>query len=444
MAIFKYITENGTGIDLKQVEADLSGNESNKEEIEDATVKTDAGVDVKKVEEDLSGNESNKEEIEDATTKTDDGVDPKQVEDDLSDNASNEEEIEAADEGLVGDPVEEAFYIMYESTYNMNELMKAIGVAELKEAYNGKELVLEAVDFKAFWERIGEMLERLLANIQKIVADVMAKVKNTSKSDKKFWLENQKEIANGLVNPEFSYNGFKFADIKFPEANTLKARADKYWNEYESDRNKALEDIKSGNTEAGNGYGAEDLEAKKKDILVAYYKDYGITDINGEHDLKDLTRRMSIVFRGGTEPKELKGTISADDIKKELFEGDKTWQTMMSDWAAVKNIYLDNIKLVKGSAKQFDKGNENKLFVIASFYSKLIVYDKNVTNAVIGTVLREAVAKRNQARRIAQIAIRHNNIVKKASATDEDGNTLKAEIIESAQTSNAFANIKIV
>lgn len=444
MAIFKYITENGTGIDLKQVEADLSGNESNKEEIEGATVKTDAEVDLKKIEEDLSGNESNKEEIEDATAKTDDGIDLKQVEDDLSGNASNEEEIEAAGEGLVGDPVEEAFYIMYESTYNMNELMKAVGIAELKEAYNGKELVLEAVDFKAFWERIGEMLERLLANIQKIVADVMAKVKNTSKSDKKFWLENQKEIANGLVNPEFSYNGFKFADIKFPEANALKARADKYWNEYESDRNKALEDIKSGNTEAGNGYSAEDLEAKKKDILVAYYKDYGITDINGEYDLKDLTRRMSIVFRGGTEPKELKGTISADDIKKELFEGDKTWQTMMSDWAAVKNIYLDNIKLVKGSAKQFDKDNENKLFVIASFYSKLIVYDKNVTNAVIGTVLREAVAKRNQARRIAQIAIRHNNIVKKASATDEDGNTLKAEVVESAQISNAFANIKIV
>ena len=39
MAVFKYITENGTGIDLKQVEADLSGNESNKEEIEDATTR---------------------------------------------------------------------------------------------------------------------------------------------------------------------------------------------------------------------------------------------------------------------------------------------------------------------------------------------------------------------------------------------------------------------
>lgn len=440
MAIFKYITENGTGIDLKQVEADLSGNESNKEEIENATVKTDAEVDIKKVEEDLSGNESNKEEIENATTKTDDGIDLKQVEDDLSDNASNEEEIEAAGEGLVGDPVEEAFYIMYESTYNMNELMKAVGIAELKEAYNGKELVLEAVDLDAFWENCKKILEKISLKISEIVNNIAMHILNTAKQDEKLYNGNTESIARGLKADKFTFNGFIFAkDDEFIIDN---GKITSSANEIVKEFGDKFADARVAMNNSSEEYNADKLEEKKNGIVENMYKNYSIN--SDKKEIKDLAANISKKLRGGAEePVELKGKITADDIKAILCNGKNTAQELKAWWNGIRADYIKHIDNIDKKAKNEKKNNNNDLFVIASFYSKLLVFDRNVTSAVVSAVIKEATAKRNQARRVARAAI-HYFTVKKASATDEDVNALKAEVVESAQISNAFANIKIV
>ena len=445
MAIFKYITENGTGIDLKQVEADLSGNESNKEEIEDATVKTDAEVDIKKVEEDLSGNESNKEEIEDATTKTDDGIDLKQVEDDLSDNASNEEEIEAAGEGLVGDPVEEAFYIMYETTYNMNELMKAVGIAELKEAYNGKELILEAVDINAFFTRIVEMLKSALNKIKTIVNEFLTKHMNIAKSDKELVSKHKDAIIKGFDSDEFKINGFVFEDdISFKRDELIEKYDMIDPNKFSHKFHEWCDKYRMENAtdeEANNAFDSDALNNEKANLYKAISEVYAV---KVESD-KDISSALSKKFRNNADDAvDLKDKIDANKIIA-ILNNDTTAQTLKADFLKLQKDYNAIIDAIYTAQKKYSNKEtaDNKMFMVANYYSKLAIAIRNTINVVFATVIREDKAKRDQARRIAKIAI-HSSTIKKASATDEDGNTLKAEVIESAQISNAFANIKIV
>ena len=107
--------------------------------------------------------------VESAVQDPDDiGVDLNQVEKDIAGPdgiEAHRDEVEAAEEGLIGDPVAEAFDIMYEAEYNYNQIMKCIGIHEISEASMGRELVLEAEDSKGFFARVKEILTKMFARI---------------------------------------------------------------------------------------------------------------------------------------------------------------------------------------------------------------------------------------------------------------------------------------
>ena len=80
---------------------------------------------------------------------------------------ASREEIEDAQTGLIGDPIEEAFMIMYESEYNYNQIMHTIGIHELAAASMGRDFVLEAADREGFFKRISDWLKDMFAKIAK-------------------------------------------------------------------------------------------------------------------------------------------------------------------------------------------------------------------------------------------------------------------------------------
>ena len=90
-------------------------------------------------------------------TPEDIGVDLDQVEKDIAGPdgiEAHRDEVEAAEEGLIGDPLEEAYFIMYESEYNYNQIMRCIGLNEISQAQLGRDLVLEAEDVTGFFATV--------------------------------------------------------------------------------------------------------------------------------------------------------------------------------------------------------------------------------------------------------------------------------------------------
>ena len=65
---------------------------------------------------------------------------------------AHRDDVEAAKAGVVGEPLEEAFNMIYEAEYNYNQIMRCIGINELKSYNEGKEFVFTEADKAGFFE----------------------------------------------------------------------------------------------------------------------------------------------------------------------------------------------------------------------------------------------------------------------------------------------------
>lgn len=151
--------------------------------------------------------------IESAANTDDIGVDLTQVEKDIMGPdgiESHRDEADAAKEGLIGDPVDEAYYIMYEAEYNYNQIMKALGVAELNEAGMGREMIYEAKTVKDFFEKAKEVFVKMFKSLTEAVKKVLAAMDVQTKLDKKFVAKYEKDIREGAKKVTKEIPGYPF------------------------------------------------------------------------------------------------------------------------------------------------------------------------------------------------------------------------------------------
>ena len=145
--------------------------------------------------------------------------------------AAHQDEVEAAADGMIGDPVEEFAMIIYESEYNYNQIMEAIGMNELREATMGRDLVLEAADVKGFFKTIKNFFVQMFERITEAVRNVLAKLDLQAKSDKKFVTANKTHIIEGAKSDKWSIKGYNVKEL------------DKYYNAISADYN--VDDVKN-------------------------------------------------------------------------------------------------------------------------------------------------------------------------------------------------------
>lgn len=141
--------------------------------------------------------------MESAVQDPDDiGIDLDAIEDNIMGDdgiEAHRDEVEAAEEGLIGDPVEEASMLIYESDYNFNQIMKAIGIAELNEAYAGREFLLENENKKGFFARVREIIGKMWASVTKFFNNCLASIKEHTDIHKKIVTKHRSEIEAGFA-----------------------------------------------------------------------------------------------------------------------------------------------------------------------------------------------------------------------------------------------------
>lgn len=301
---------------------------------------------------------------------------------------AHREEIDDAMEGVVGDPLEEAATIMYESEYNFNQLLKCIGMAELNEMAAGRDFVLEAgsENDKSFWEKTKALFVKMFEAVTKAFKNVLAKISAAMPSDKKFVTKNAEAIRNGAANSEWEFKGcyeFNALMMKYQDKGTdLGAKFDAAmknpaeWNK-DSDSNIAHATlIKNVLPEHIKAQDAGELSAVlKKEFFV----ERTFSSANKDHADYLPGRVINILQK-------------EDDIK-----------SIRDAYAEIKKGYTVLFKHLKEMQGKVDKKAENAAASnnICIAYVAAYKYEKNVQNTYFTAVLKAHMTARAQARRMA-------------------------------------------
>ena len=298
---------------------------------------------------------------------------------------AHRDEVEAAVEGIIGEPLEEAYYIMYESTYNYNQLLQAIGIHELNEACNGNDLVLEAADKAGFFTRVKDILKGMFKRITEAFMTVYDKLMGALRVDKEFVGKNRERIMAGY-NTDWSAKGYLYPDkITMNEA-------------YEG--TKLKEEFLKNMAAA-----AKDGSAKVEAVDHAKI----IKDISGKDaaDIKAMREAIEKDLKG--EKVELnKGNVKIDVITKFLLGEDEV-KALKDSYKKIKDSYAKAIKFVADIEKEVSKetyANIGQAFSICEHYTSALTFEQNVQNSIFAISLAAARGKRAQARQLVHLFYR--------------------------------------
>lgn len=328
------------------------------------------------------------------------------------------EEIEDAETGVVGDPLEESYMAMYESEYNYNQLMKAIGMVELREMSNGRDIVVEAVDIKAFFDNIKKIIKKLFETITKVVTKVIDELTLRYKLDTKWVRENRQNILAG-VDKGLKVTGFKFPVISISKYSDFNTDSSEY--------NKAIDSIKKGDkVELGQ------IEDAKKKYLGRVTK-------NNIDNIEDMKSYLTNSLFGSKDPVE----FTADkDVAKDviyILESNKDIQDLRTSYKDAKDHYnriMGNISELEDKAKK-EKDN-NLVMSVINYYSSLFVFECNVYNMAYSIALKAARAKRSQARKIA------NKLAELGKANEIKGNNSDEQTSTNESVYSRISRIKFM
>lgn len=318
------------------------------------------------------------------------GVDLDQVEKDVCGPEgieSHSEEIEDANSGVVGDPLEEAYMALYESEYNYNLLMQAIGFHELSCMQGGDMVMSEEGKFdkvkanvSGFFKKIKEMLVNAFKKITEAFRTVLAKVMNAAKGDKKFATQYKDRIQDGY-NKEWKTKGFKYTgeEIKFDNAR------DTYMHDFEQDCAKGFDNPR---------------QIDKKGIM----KDHAGVDCENPGQ---LSKKLLAKMRGSEDRIELnKSNIDLQRDVLAILNGGADISSIKQRYAGIKTSYKEAIQRVAAmeqKATRSDTGNNSGLMAVCTYYGNMVRFGQNVENIKYVCAIKIAKERRSQARRLASM-----------------------------------------
>ena len=298
---------------------------------------------------------------------------------------AHRDEVEAAADGVVGDPVEEAAVIMYESEYNYNQLMKRIGIVELQEASHGRDFILEGADTKGFFNKVKDTLVSMFKRITEVFKSIFNKLTSSLSTDKALATKYAEAIKEGCKRKdEWEFNGYEIKDIDYNPANTTLA----------ADCIKALEAAAKGETPA---------LPSNIEICNAETKPFGITI---SADDKSAAAEMAKALEAKLFVKKKYGmggdSISADTIIN-ILKNDRETKAIRKNYDNVKKAYKEALGELKKIQTAIDSkyASVSTAFGIANHYVRALTYQKNVQHKVFALSLKAARVKRSQARRMA-------------------------------------------
>lgn len=295
-------------------------------------------------------------------------------------------------------PVEECAAIMYESEYNFNQIMKCIGINELKEFSNGRDLILEGADLHAFFENAKKLIVKMAEGFMAMCQKAFTAIKNAITADKKLVSEYAKDIEVG-----FGKDGWKFenawdlnalnvkynplkqsiADVNFEELindaeNNVLLDSDTFSHTAAVKRISGVEVSDEGNA------AAQMKEALNKKFFVSTTYESGAGN-------ELLNTVMGI----------LKNTSDIDELNTAYADIKKGYKDLLNKLKLFENSarvgkFVGNVADDKDGAKTM-----GQVQTVLTKYTELAKFEKNIQHNYFIVCLSAHKARRNQARKMA-------------------------------------------
>lgn len=348
--------------------------------------------------------ESVSADVEDAIQTPDDiGVDLDAIEKAVAGNdgiEAHRDEIEAAEEGTVGNPIDECSVIMYESEYNFNQLMKCIGVNELHEYAAGRDFILEGANLNAFIENIRKIFTGMFTKFTELYNKAVNWFSREFNFDKKFVREHDSEIKAGFNR----FQDWLFEDFYDMDKLNIECKLKdpdqmlEIWDHAVD----AVMSASSSNLDINNGtYVVIDKKQLSNSAAVKRVCDLDVSDDNAASEMVEKLKEKAFVkverYHASSGSKLLSDVLtilgSQDDVKK-----------LRDGYNRIKNEYSKFFKWLKECQKTFKNDNEvnfKNIKATCVAYSKAAQYEKNLQHSYFSVCLSAYKTRRNQARRMA-------------------------------------------
>ena len=346
----------------------------------------------------------------------DPGVDLDAVEKAIAGNngiGAHQDEVEDVINGMISDPVEEFAMIMYESEYNYNQIMEAIGMAELREAAMGRDLVLEAVDIKGFFAKIKDFFKNIFERLSEIVRNAIAKLNFQAKSDKKFVEENKDLIEKGFESDcwdnDEGYDVFnmnfidRLSQISINDVDDIKkaiGRLNAMINH--NDIDKTFEDLR---------------ELDKKDLTKIILKFISV-DHKDYENLNDFRKKQHSEIFGTT--KKLKDIINSPSYIYDTLSNNKEGEEIRTQYNKAKEEYKRIINLIskwENNATSNNVEGKDKYLASCQILTKAFKIERNANNIMFSILISAYNYKRSICRKLA-----HKFVAATKSTKNNDNN----------------------
>lgn len=341
------------------------------------------------------------------------GVDLDQIEKDIVGDDGNEahsEEIDAAVDGVIDDPLDECYQIMYESEYNYNMLLQTIGLQELRESASGKEYIMEAGALSNFFSRVKDIFVSMFKKITEFFKKVFNAIKSRVVSDKKFIATYEKDIrdgaevlkSNGKLKDK---QGYSFDNLKKP---SMLVGVYGY--------------ISTATRELAGEFDIHKYteESKSNEINKLFSSALKNNNVNkSASSISELNKLLAEHYYGN-KINVFNGNLTADGIISVLKDGSDTSE-IQKQYNNLKKEYSDVLKGLKDMEKSATKEAKSNTTTVCNFYINILRQESNINNAVFTSYTKAVKARRNQARKLANSFRAASGNAKSDDNTDNTG-----------------------
>ena len=346
------------------------------------------------------------------------GVDLDQVEDAVMGDdgiEAHKDEVEAAIAGTV-DPVEEAYTAIYEAEYNYNQIMRTIGIRELSEAAYGRDIVLESVDIKGFFNKCKEFFVTMFKRITEAFKNVAKILMSSVANDRTLASKYARDIKAGY-NSTWSATGYIFEenitlDSLQDEADELSRKAtEESLKNINKDQMVVMDNDGEYRSHSRREVMSHFNKTSQEDIIQMIAEKNGMGECHSVKEYKEaLTKKLR---KGQDKPIELNGKISCEQIIANL-KNDKEIKDIKNAYGKIKKSFdktltgLKELEKSMSSNQSGDNATKNRRMAFVTGAVATLKNIKSVQSITYSVTLNAAKQKKAQARKMALYFIRHS------------------------------------
>lgn len=317
---------------------------------------------------------------------------------------------------------ESVYQAIYESEYNMNQIIECIDMNSLKTESMGKTLMLEAADKKGFWESIKKFGKWALRKLQEFYDKYIRKYVSYVLNNNLFLKHNEEYIRNGfkkigLLNME------KEEVIKF-NLNEL----EKVENRIKAFSGKGKDDLLNDIDFKKVYTSSSDFDNRATELKVNLAKMI-IPSIN-EKKIDVESIRTEIVAAV---------TEKVDDIRDCFDRPDQVIQILRNaSKSDLDDVFNKATKSLNDLIKTADKNSKSGDDEIAATGYKMLAESLKYFNQILLASIHEVTFLRtkviSQARKFANLCVKASGSIQKESY----------DVTDNSRISNAFSSIKLI